>query len=182
MSRFASHGRDAEIADKAIEARLDEIVERLLEDKASLLDVGYLQRCADQLPDSAVDAYRGFEDEGTVLRSKVVRGRQDYVCHWTGMPIAKGERHLALTETWDGEIATTRHSMLAIYCDVVLGDDSLADCIKMTCERVRKRLDAARVVAEMSKNGHVCADPEPADFEEYRVADNALRALEGAFR
>ncbi|UYW31953.1 hypothetical protein [Methylorubrum extorquens] len=53
--------------------------------------------------------FDGDQDGAVELRRQVVRARKSWVCHWTRRPIAVGERHLAITETYEGRMLMTRH-------------------------------------------------------------------------
>ena len=66
------------------------------------------------------------DDGARELRRQVVRARKPWICHWTRRPIAVGERHLAITERYEGAVATTRHSLLSVFLEGVGQDPALA--------------------------------------------------------
>lgn len=77
-----------------------------------------------------MDPFQGDESEVTVLSRRVVRARREHRCHWTGLPIPVGERHLVLRETADGEFVTTRHSLVAAWFSAYADDPTLAEMLK----------------------------------------------------
>lgn len=97
---------------------LADLLERLENGEAAPVDIVLAKRHAEKLTDRdmlILEPFDGDESDVTVMDKRVVIGRKDYVCHWTGLPIKKGERHLVLREVCEGEFLTTRHSMLAIW-------------------------------------------------------------------
>lgn len=66
----------------------------------------------------AFDPFAGdYGDDEVQLSNKMVIGRKEYVCHICAGPVAVGERHRALTEAWDGKVATTR--FCAVCCEAM---------------------------------------------------------------
>lgn len=98
------------------------------------LDLAWVQRKAvDQVTDEdmlGVDAFSGDQGEARELSRRVIRGRKDHTCHWTGLTIPAGEPHLVLSEVMEGDFITTRHSRLACWFHVYGGDLALAEMLK----------------------------------------------------
>lgn len=86
----------------------------------------------------AVDPFEGDYTAANMLRNKIVIARKPYVDHWTGMPIAKGDRYRCLCECDDDGLVTTRHSILSLWIMHVGGDSSfLADATPLSSEAPR---------------------------------------------
>lgn len=98
------------------------------------LDLAWVQRKAvDQVTDEdmlGVDAFSGDQGEARELSRRVIRGRKDHTCHWTGRTIPAGEPHLVLSEVMEGDFIKTRHSRLACWFHVYGGDLALAEMLK----------------------------------------------------
>lgn len=109
--------------------RVRRICERIADGRHTSLDVSWLVAQAQTLQYQQILEMRPFdgdESEAKELSRAVVSGRKPHTCHWTKRTIAPGERHLVIKEVVNGEFLTTRHSLLAVYLDVVGEDPGLA--------------------------------------------------------
>lgn len=77
-----------------------------------------------------LDVFGGDEADTKELSRRVVRARREHRCHWTGLPIAVGERHLSIREVCEGDFVTTRHSVLAVWFAVYGGDIALSESLR----------------------------------------------------
>lgn len=102
-------------------------------------DLAWCQRrAAEQVTEADLLAMMPFDGgkEGDIreLSRRVVRGRRDHVCHWTGLTIPAGEPHLVLRELIDGEFYRTRHGRVAAWFEVHCQDGTLAEMLKRQAE------------------------------------------------
>lgn len=97
-------------------------------------DLAWVQRrAAEQVTDEDMlnlDVFSGDQGDARELSRRVVRARRDHMCHWSGLPIAVGERHLVIREMLDGEFLVTRHSVVACWFGVYGGGLDLAEAFK----------------------------------------------------
>ncbi|QDI82429.1 hypothetical protein E8E01_19405 [Methylorubrum populi] len=110
-------------------ASLRRIVGRISDHRATDADLAWLLTEAETLTDEMVlmaNPFDGDQGDAVELRRQVVRARKPWACHWTKRLIAVGERHLAITETYEGRMLTTRHSLLSVYLDVAGEDPAVA--------------------------------------------------------
>lgn len=77
-----------------------------------------------------LDVFGGDEADTKELSRRVVRARREHKCHWTGLPIAVGERHLVIREACEGDFVTTRHSVLAVWFAVYGDDIALSESLR----------------------------------------------------
>ncbi|WP_449409687.1 hypothetical protein [Methylobacterium komagatae] len=77
-----------------------------------------------------LDVFGGDEAETRELSRRVVRARREHRCHWTGLPIAVGERHLVIREVCEGDFLVTRHSVLAVWFAVYADDIALSESLR----------------------------------------------------
>ena len=77
-----------------------------------------------------LDVFGGDEADTKELSRRVVRARREHKCHWTGLPIAVGERYLVIREVCEGDFVTTRHSVLAVWFAVYGDDIALSESLR----------------------------------------------------
>ncbi|BAQ47665.1 hypothetical protein [Methylobacterium aquaticum] len=77
-----------------------------------------------------LDVFGGDEADTKELSRRVVRARREHRCHWTGLPIAVGERHLVIREVCEGDFLVTRHSILAVWFAVYGDDIALSESLR----------------------------------------------------
>lgn len=106
--------------DDETDRRLTVIEKRLVERTATTFDIGYIAGCARFIgPREIVDySYSPVDTEAgeVLLRRTFVEARARYICHMTNLPIEVGEDHVSIVSKFEGQVRTTRHSLVAVFC------------------------------------------------------------------